>query len=303
MKLGLIGASGYVGTHMALHLLEAGHQVRVLSRRGRGPIPKVQYVPGNVATGEGLSEAIKGQDAVIYLAGIIRERGGQTYRGVHVDGVRQALETCLKLGVKRYLHMSALGANPHSKSHYSASKGEAEALVRASGLDWTIFRPSLIFGEGDDFFGGVLKGLVRAPAPVIPQIGNGHFPFRPIWVGDVVACFAQALHNPITVAQAYDLVGPSEYSFRELLLKVRDALGVRKPLFPVPLWLMDRLIPLMSLLPFSPITSDQYLMLKAGNTADPTKMKRVFNLEQRFLEPELAAILSTSPGQVPLRGL
>jgi NADH dehydrogenase len=291
MNVLLIGGSGYVGTHIARQLLRLGHGVTVLSRRGKGPLGAVRYMAGNAASGEGLAQAVAGQDAVIYLAGIIREKGRQTYRMVHVDGVRNTLEAAKQAGVKRYLHMSALGADPHSKSRYSATKGEAEALVRASGLDWTIFRPSLIFGEGDDFFGGVLKGLVTAPAPVIPQIGNGQFPYRPIWVGDVAACFEQALHKPSTMGQTYALVGPKEYSFRELLLAVRDTLGLGKPLFPIPLPLMDLMIPLMSLVPFSPLTGDLYTMLKAGNTADPTKMRQVFKLEERSLESELPRIL------------
>jgi NADH dehydrogenase len=129
---------------------------------------------------------------------------------------------------------------------------------------------------------------------VVPQIGDGSFPFRPIWVGDVAACFAQALGNPATIKQSYDLVGPREYTFRELLLAVRAALGSSKPLFPIPLGLMDRLVPLMSLLPFSPITTDQYAMLKAGNTADPARMNSTFRLEGRRLEEELAGILGTA---------
>ena len=114
-------------------------------------------------------------------------------------------------------------------------------------------------------------------------------------VGDAAEAFAQSLTNPETIGQAYNLVGPREYTFRELLLLVRNTLGLHKPLLPVPLVLMDLLVPVMNLLPFSPITLDQYQMLKAGNTAEPDAMLKTFRLEWRGLEAELPAILKFRP--------
>jgi NADH dehydrogenase len=240
----------------------------------------------------GLTQVAQGQDAIVYLVGIIREHGDQTFQQAHVDGVRNSLRAAQSAGIRRFVHMSALGAAKGTGSRYFETKAQAEELVQASGLEWTILRPSLIFGPGDDFFGGTLKGLVKAPAPFIPQIGDGHFPFRPVWIGDVAAAFKQSLSLGRTVGSSYDLVGPREYTFHELLLLVREALGSRKPLLPIPLFLMDLVVPLISPLPFSPITKDQYLMLKAGNTADPTPMRSTFRLEERSLEAELPAILT-----------
>jgi uncharacterized protein YbjT (DUF2867 family) len=294
----LIGGTGYVGSHLTRTLLARGHAVYTLSRKAR-PTGRVRdvgqgarHVRGNAATGEGLEEAVQGMDAVVYLVALIRERGGQTFQGTIVDGVRHTIAAMRKAGVGRLLHMSALGAARGTGSRYLEAKAEAEEWVRGSGLEWTIFRPSLIFGEGDEFFGGVLRGLITAPLPFIPQIGDGHFPFRPVWVGDVAEAFAQALEKPQTIGQAYELVGPREYSFRQLLLLMQQALGSRKPILPIPLFLMDLLVPLVSPLPFAPITLDQYRMLKAGNTADPGPMQAVFALEGRSLEAELPAILA-----------
>ncbi len=288
----MIGGTGFVGRHLVARLVVEGHAVRVLSRRGTGPVAGVQYLSGDAVTGAGLEAAVQDQDAVIYLPGILREARGQTFHGVHVAGVRRTLEALEKAGVARYLHMSALGARPGTGIRYFETKAEAEALVRASSLAWTIFRPSFVFGEGDGFFGGVLKRLVQAPLPVIPLVGDGAFPARPVWVGDVAACFAQALEDPGTAGQAFDLVGPKVYTFKELVLLVRDALGSRKPLLPIPLWLMDRVVPLLDRVPFSPLTLDQYRMLKLGSTADPAPMRRAFDLELRPLEAELARILA-----------
>jgi NADH dehydrogenase len=290
LKVLLIGGTGYVGSHLTRRLLARGYAVHTLSRR-QHTAQGVRHLRGNAATGEGLEAAVQGMDAVVYLVALIRERGGQTFQATIVDGVRNTIAAMRKAGVGRLLHMSALGAARGTGSRYFEAKAEAEEWVRASGLEWTIFRPSLIFGEGDEFFGGVLKGLVRAPLPFIPQIGDGHFPFRPVWVGDVAEAFAQSLEKPQTIGHSYELVGPQEYSFRQLLLLVRQALGSSKPLLPIPLFLMDLLVPLMSPLPFAPITLDQYRMLKAGNTADPAPMRSAFALEERSLERELPQIL------------
>ncbi len=294
------GATGYVGNYVVKALLEAGHRVVAVSRKGAksstasgkdlGTQSGAKYVVGDVASGAGLTEAAQGCEAVINLVGVIAERGDQTFQRVHVDGTRHALEAAKSAGAQRYLQMSALGAARDAASGYSATKFQAEELVRQSGLEWTIFRPSLIFGIGDDFFGRVLKNLVATP--VVPQIGDGKFPFRPVWVGDVAQCFVQALTNPVTVGQTYDVVGPKEYTFRELLDLEMKALGGLKPVIPAPIFLMDIAVPLMQLLgPLAPITRDQYAMLKAGNTADPTRMQQAFQLEGRSLETELPRVL------------
>ena len=228
-------------------------------------------------------------DAVIHLVGVIAERGGQTFRRVHVEGTRNLLSGVPRSA--RYLHMSALGADPASPGGYSRSKGEAEGLVRQSGLAATLFRPSLIFGPGDDFFGHVLRDLVSL-GPLVPQIGDGHFPFRPVSLPDVAAAFAGALERPETAGQTFALTGPQEYSFRELLELELAALGKRKPILPIPLWVMDLAVPLMGLLPNPPITKDQYLMLKAGNTADPEPARTVFGLPMLELKDELPGLLA-----------
>jgi uncharacterized protein YbjT (DUF2867 family) len=118
------------------------------------------------------------------------------------------------------------------------------------------------------------------------------FLFRPVWVGDVAQCFVQALMNPATNAKIFDLVGPTEYTFKELSALMQTVLGIKKPVVPVPLPIMDIMVPLMNLVPaIAPITKDQYAMLKAGNTGSPEIMNQNFKLEQRKLEIELPAIL------------
>lgn len=301
MKVLVTGATGYVGHWVCEALVQAGHSVVGLSRDGQTSKaasgvnlalnPKVEYRAGDVASGAGLTEAMRGVEAVVHLVGIIAEKGAQSFERVHVGGTRNVLAAAKAAGVKRHLQMSALGAGPQATSGYSSSKYAAEQLVQSSGLEWTIFRPSLVFGQGDDFFGRVLKNLVSS-GPIVPQIGDGSFPFRPVWVGDVAAAFTQALTNPATIGKTFDLVGPKEYTFKQLLELEMGVLGLKKPMIPVPIFVMDVMVPLMNLVPaIAPITKDQYAMLKAGNTADPSPMRAAFRLEWRDLERTLPEVL------------
>lgn len=294
MKVAVTGASGFIGRHLVDALLAEGHEVAGLTRRAQPARPGLAWHQGDVTSGEGLAAAFEGADAVLHLVGIIRETREASFEAVHVEGTRRALEAARQAGVGRFLHMSALGADSESKSGYAATKGRAETLVAASALSWTIFRPSLAFGVGDDFFGGVLKGLVQDYPLVIPQVGRGDFRFRPVWVGDVASAFVQSLASPETVGRGYALVGPREYSLAELLQRVKETLGSRKPRLPVPLPLMRLAVPLMQVLPKPPITRDQFVMLLAGNTADPGPMREAFALEWRTLEEELPRVLAAS---------
>ncbi|MBB5232595.1 complex I NDUFA9 subunit family protein [Deinococcus budaensis] len=289
MNILVTGATGFVGRAVVQELLRQGHTVFAGSRRGEG-LPGARGLSLDVTDPASVLRAVQGAapEAVVHLVGIIAEAGEQTFGRVHVEGTRHVLAATPRGA--RYLHMSALGADEASASGYSRSKAQAEALVRASGLPWTIFQPSLIFGVGDDFFGRVLRDLV-SQAPVVPMIGDGRFPFRPVSVEDVAQAFAGALDRPETAGQTYALTGPQEFSFRQLLELELAALGKKKPIVPVPLALMNLAVPLMGLLPKPPITRDQYAMLKAGNTAPSEPARTVFDLPLLRLEDRLPQIL------------
>lgn len=302
------GASGFVGRAVVAELARRGHEVFAGSRHGKG-VGHGVGIKLDVTNEKSVRQALRDvqPSAVIHLVGIIAERGKQNFERVHIEGTRHVLSALRdhddarqkahtgdemeRPRPTRYLHMSALGADVLSPSAYSWSKGEAEGLVRLSGLPWTIFRPSLIFGVGDDFFGRVLKNLVSA-APVVPQIGDGKFPFRPISVEDVALAFAGALEKPETVGQTYALTGPQEFTFRELLDLEQRALGQRKKVVPIPQKLMDLAVPVISRLPAAPITGDQYAMLKAGNTAPNDAARAAFDLPLHRLQDRLPHILA-----------
>lgn len=292
MRVLVVGGTGFVGRHLVALLLQRGHTPLVLSRTSRHLPPGAVYLLGDITR---QVPDLEGVEAAIYLAGIIRERG-QTFRQVHVEGVRNLLQGLQRAGVNRVLHMSALGARRGTGSRYYETKAEAEELVRGSGLSYAIFRPSLIFGPGDEFFGQVLRGLICGPLPFVPLIGDGRFPFRPVYVGDVAGVFAQALERGLE--GTFDLVGPKEYTFRELLELCLGVLGRKKPFLSVPLWLTDLAVPLLSRLPFAPLTQDQYLMLKEGNTAPFPEALRELLPAPKALEEVLPTYLRCS-GALP----
>jgi uncharacterized protein YbjT (DUF2867 family) len=234
----IVGGSGYVGRSVAKHLQQGGRRVRVLTRsRPRAMeltvLPTVELMVGNPHAPADLERAFEGMDAVVNLVGILHEGKGQGFQACHVELPRQVARAARRMGVRRLLHMSALGADPQGPSKYQRSKGEGEAALRAEAGDMplTIFRPSVIFGERDDFL-NMFATFLRL-APVFP-LARADARFKPIWVEDVARCFAVALEEPRTFGQAYELCGPTVYTLRELVRFVATTIGKRRAVIGLP---------------------------------------------------------------------
>ncbi|QXE90479.1 complex I NDUFA9 subunit family protein [Geomonas subterranea] len=271
MLIFLAGGTGFVGGHVREALLARGHSLRLLVHRRSlgGIVPDVEEIVGDVTKPETFEEAVHGCDATINLVGIIREFPGRgvTFQRLHVEATANILAAAKKGEVRRHLQMSALGTSAGSTARYFKSKYQAEDLVRRSGQDYTIFRPSIIFGPKDEFI-NTLAGYMRS-FPAMPVIGDGEYQLQPISAEDVARCFADALEKPETIGQEYDLCGPDRYSYNELLDIIGRVIGkshVTK--IKNPLSLMRLIVPFFEGFSFFPITSDQIAMLVQGSTCN-----------------------------------
>ncbi|WP_224983561.1 SDR family oxidoreductase [Geomonas agri] len=293
MLIFLAGGTGFVGGHVRESLLARGHSLRLLVHRKSlgNKEPDVEEIVGDVTKPETFEEAVRGCDATINLVGIIREFPGRgvTFQRLHVEATGSILTAARKGNVRRHLQMSALGTHPDSTARYFKTKHQAEELVRHSGLDYTIFRPSIIFGPRDEFI-NMLAGYMRS-FPAMPVIGDGEYQLQPISADDVARCFADALEKPETIGQEYDLCGPDRYSYNELLDVIGRVLGkshVAK--IKNPLSLMRLVVPFFEGFSFFPITSDQIAMLVQGNTCDGI-WRKTFQFEPVNFEPGIRSYL------------
>jgi NADH dehydrogenase len=304
MKILVTGGTGFVGTYAVDRLLQEGHSVAVLARnpektQNRYSRP-VETVVGDVLDPASLEAALQGArpDAVVHLVGIIDEQGGQTFDQAHREAVENVLAAAHKAGVRRYLHMSAMGSSADSPSEYGRTKAAGEAAVRASGLDWTIFRPSIIFGPGDGFV-SLLAPIVRNNPGFIPVIGAGLTKFQPVSVRDVARVFAAALGKPETVGKTYEVGGPEVFTLNEVYREIAAAVGkADKPLLHFPLWyggLLARLFEWLArrgLFRHPPLTRDQLRSLSRDNAADTSLTVSAFGTDWRRFGPGIREYLS-----------
>jgi len=284
MRVFLTGATGFVGSHLLARLLAEGHTVRALVRRrgllrsAAAPTGRVEEIEGDINS-ENLSERVAGCDAVINLVGIIYESGAATFKSVHYLGTRNLVKAARKTGVKRFVQMSALGARPANATTYHTTKFAAEEEVRNSGIPFVVLRPSLIVGLGSAFVKQMVE-VMRAAPFIRPVPGTGKYRFCPVHVDDVVECFTQSLANPATTGQTIDVVGGEELTLDEIGEAIAEHLAVRKAVAHVPIPVMKAAAAIFSILPMRPpVTSVQLRMMEEGSTADPTHMKRIFQIE------------------------
>jgi len=267
-RIFITGGTGYVGTNLQQAL--AGRPLRLLVRNVAKSQhlagPNVELVEGDVTRPETLTGKMDGCEAVIHLVAIISEEGGATFDKVIRQGTVNTVAEAQRAGVSRFLHMSAMGTRHDPRYGYFEAKWQAEQAVMGSGIPWTIFRPSVIFGPGDEFI-NTLAQLVKL-APVIPVVGDGKSKFQPVSVKEVALAFKRALDDPSTAGQIYDLGGGKVYEYEQMLDVIAAKLGKRKPKVKVPIDLMKPVVALSSPLPKAlrpPVTSEQLKMLSIDN--------------------------------------
>jgi NADH dehydrogenase len=306
MNIGIIGGTGFVGSYLVDKLCADGHQVRLLNRPGnehkRPAHQGVTSIPGDVGDEAAIETLLQGCDAAIYLIGILREdqKAGITFDALQRRGAERTIGAAERLGVRRFLLMSANGIDA-AATPYQTTKLAAEEALKSSGLDWTIFRPSVIFGDprGQMEFCSQLKAeLIDSPMPaplfyqgLLPSNAGG-FELGPVHVEDVAAAFAAALNQPQTIGQVYQLCGPQAYSWKQILQAIAAAAGKTKLMLPAPVMFIAAVAGIMDRFSWFPVTRDQLTMLLAGNTCSEDGFARL-GLTPRPFDQETLAYLAT----------
>jgi NADH dehydrogenase len=273
MNVLVVGGSGFIGQHLCRELDERGHDVTALSR---DPDPEdladgVETAMGDVTAYDSIEGHFERQDAVVFLVALsplFEPTGGnERHDDVHRGGTDNCLRAAEEHGVRRFVQMSALGADPDGATHYIRAKGRAERLVRDSELEWVIFRPSIVFGKGGEFvsFTKRLKKMFAPGLPLYPLPGGGEETlFEPIWVGDIVPMLADATEDD-HVGRTYEVGGPEVLSLREVTDLVYESESKSISIVSLPMGLAGVGLKTLGVVPGFPMGSDQYRSLKFEN--------------------------------------
>jgi NADH dehydrogenase len=305
MRVAIAGGSGFVGRHVARRLLARGHEARVLARGRRSACPEGQ-VPGNSSmtavvvpvdlNGEpaALAAALRGCDAVINLVGVKTARG-QSFAAAHIEAVERLIAGCAAAGVQRLVHVSVAGVRDDPGRPYLASKWAGEQVVIGSGLAWTIVRPGVIFGAGDDFITN-LTAMLRQAA-VFPMPARGRSLLQPIAVEDVAEAIVAVLERADTVGQCLDVVGPERLTLRACVLRVAAAIELRTWPLPAPAPLLaPALAVLERWLSAPPLTRAQLGLLCDGVVGEVTQTRMLLGREPVALDGARIAELARPVG-------
>ncbi|PQJ95578.1 NAD(P)H-binding protein [Chromatium okenii] len=282
MKVAIIGGTGFVGVHLVRHLVAAGHTPRLLVRAGSDSKialrSECELVYGQVADSSALNECLTGADAVIYLIGILREFPAQgiTFEALQYQGVVDTIAAAQATGVNRFVLMSANGIHADGTA-YQRTKYQAEQALKASGLRWTIFRPSVIFGDPQgrmEFCSQLKQDIIDSPLPAplfyqgLSPLNAGSFELAPVSVEDVAAAFTLALTETRTESQTYSLCGAQRYSWKAILQTIAAASGKSKWMVPAPAFAIQTMAGLLDRYAWFPISRDQLQMLLEGNVCN-----------------------------------
>ena len=296
MRLLVTGSTGYFGQDLVQRLVDAGHTpvclVRPASENKLADIrDKLEIISGDMNDVDFWKNKLENIDAVINLVGIIREfpSRGITFEKHHYLFTVELVKLANESGIKRFIQMSALGASPDSKAMYHRTKFRAEEYLRASNLDWTIMRPSLIIGRGNEALKAIVK-LIDA-SPITPVIGSGEYRMQPVDIANVSDTFVKALNNRHTIGKTYDIVGPDRMTYNQMLEKIAAVLGKKIKRISMPVRFMKLVSSPFEYFNSFPLTKGQIDMLLEENISDSTEIYDDLQIEQISFEDSLTKAL------------
>lgn len=287
----ITGASGFVGCHTCRVLTGKGWQVRALVRNAARAAERLAHLPVEIRIGDirdptYLASSLDGAFAVVHLAAIAIEHNGDTYDSVNANATRSVIEAATAANVRRFVHMSQNGSDSKSPYRFLRSKGVAQDIVTSSDLDWTVLRPSVIFGREDEFV-NMLARLVRVTPFVLPLPDSGRTRFQPVAVNDVALVIAQALADDSTLRQLFPLGGSAELTLRQIAERILVAMNARRVVIGVPIAIMRPLVAaLWHLVPNPPVTTELLDILALNNTVPDNTLMSVFGISPTPFAPE-----------------
>jgi NADH dehydrogenase len=292
------GASGYIGSHITRRLAEMGKPVRAMvynrqraEAEGRLQGLGVEWVQGDVTRPETLAPVMQGAEAVIHTVAVAIEKGGRTYETFNYQGTVNVVDTAKAAGVRRFLNLSQLGANSQLPYRFLASKGKAQEYVAASGLDWTSFHPSAIWGPQDEFANSFARLIPLTPL-IFPIVGDEKSLFELVWVGDVATAIVKSLDDPATIGQSYELGGPEILTLQEIERRTLQAIGARRWMIPFPMPVLKLFVALMeTLLPAPPVTRSLLELLKVSNVTTHNAISKFVEQPRPFTPQNTAGYM------------
>jgi len=281
----VFGGSGFVGRSVVRALARKGYRIRVAVRRPdlafhlqpSGDVGQIHAVQANLRYPASIKTALEGADAAINLVGILHESGRQTFEEVHVSGAQEIARAAAELGITKFVHMSALSADSDSGSEYARTKAEGEARVREALDTATILQPSVVFGQGDNFF-NKFAALARI-MPVFPLVGGGHTKFQPLYVGDLAQAFVACLENVEATGKTYELGGPEVLSLAEIMEFIFTTIDRKRITVPLPFAIARFEAQFLKLLPNPILTPDQVELLKQDSIVNAEAVVQGRSLE------------------------
>ena len=293
MRVAVTGATGFVGRHLVERLLKDSHEVTIVANRRSGAnlfSDRVKYTRASVHNAHDLQAAFSDCQAVLHLVGIIAETRKNTFETTVEQGTKNVISACRQNNIETIIYLSALGTTEDAQSKYFKTKWSAEQSVKNSGINWTIFRPSIIYGRSDGFL--TMMSKIIKLSPFVPIFGDGKYRLQPVYIGDLVEAMAKSLTNKECRGEIIEIGGAEPLEYVEIINSIKKALKKKRMNLFIPMAVIKPVAVLLEkILKPSPLTTDQLVMLEQGSVCDLSKMKRLFEIEPVGFDEGLRKVL------------